>query len=160
MHHPKVSPSFSSGIHAGLAGSLTCWAWHKSPTSRDGRLGTVGLLRRVGPSHSPNSRAWVLQTQASRCPPVVLLCSPSCASYTYSRATCLLAVPHTGPTYSSSHTAHWAAPSPLALHACPQLVCPHPATFHSALLPPGLGCLCLQIPSLAQAMRLREPLSP
>lgn len=107
----------------------------------------------------PHSRAWVLQTQASRCPPM-LLCSPSCASYTFSRATCLLALPHTGPTYSSSLTAHWVAPSLLALHTCPQLVCPYPATFHSALLPTGLGCLCLQIPSPAQAIRLREPLSP
>lgn len=61
----------------------------------------------------PHSRAWALQTpQASRRPPG-LLCSPTCGSYTYSRAAGLLALPHMGLTYSSSLTSlHTGLPLP------------------------------------------------
>lgn len=118
-------PPTSPLIHAGLAGSLPCWAWHKSPTSRDGRLGTVGLLRRVGPSHSPHSRAWVLQTQASRClpcssaaPPVPLTPTPG--------------PPASGPASHGSDL--------FKLPHCP-LGCPFPPG------PPRMPTACLSTPS-------------
>lgn len=82
-----------------LKGWKTSYSW---PPSGESALHTPAPLQGLGITDSSGQQA-----------PSWALCSPTCGSYTYSRAAGLLALPHMGLTYSSSLTSlHTGLPLP------------------------------------------------